>query len=61
MKVIVTSIKKLRQQKEEQKDYTYYRKSIFLPGSKIHKNIFTITYPNGKTFSETHKQKIYQL
>ena len=41
------------------KGYTYYRKSIFLPGSKIHKNIFTITYPNGKTFSETHKQKIY--
>jgi ubiquinone/menaquinone biosynthesis C-methylase UbiE len=41
------------------KGFTYYRKSIFLPASKIHKNIFTIIYPNGETFSETHKQKIY--
>jgi ubiquinone/menaquinone biosynthesis C-methylase UbiE len=41
------------------KGFTYYRKSIFMPVSKIHKNIFTITYPSGETFSETHKQKIY--
>ena len=41
------------------KGFTYYRKSIFMPTSKIHKNIFTITYPSGETFSETHKQKIY--
>ncbi len=41
------------------KGYIYYRKSIFLPASKIHKNIFKITYPDGKTFSEIHKQKIY--
>ena len=41
------------------KGFTYFRESVFLPSSKIHKNIFTITYPNGKTFSETHKQKIY--
>jgi len=39
--------------------FTYFRESVFMPLSKIHKNIFTITYPNGKTFSETHKQKIY--
>jgi ubiquinone/menaquinone biosynthesis C-methylase UbiE len=41
------------------KGFTYYRKSIFMPTGKIHKNIFTITYPTGETFSETHKQKIY--
>jgi ubiquinone/menaquinone biosynthesis C-methylase UbiE len=41
------------------KGFTYYRKSIFMPTSKIHKNIFNITYPTGETFSETHKQKIY--
>ena len=41
------------------KGFNYLRKSIFMPASKIHKNIFTITYPNGDTFSETHKQKIY--
>jgi len=41
------------------KGFTYFRESVFMPSSKIHKNIFTITYPDGKTFSETHKQKIY--
>lgn len=41
------------------KGYRYIRESVFLPASKIHKNIFRITYPNGKTFSEIHKQKIY--
>jgi ubiquinone/menaquinone biosynthesis C-methylase UbiE len=39
--------------------YLYQRKSIFLPLSKIHKNIFTITYPDGKSYVEIHKQKIY--
>lgn len=41
------------------KGFSYFRKSIFLPASKIHKNIFTIAYPNGEIFTETHKQKIY--
>jgi ubiquinone/menaquinone biosynthesis C-methylase UbiE len=39
--------------------FVFSRKSIFLPLSKIHKNIFTITYPNGETFVETHRQRIY--
>jgi len=39
--------------------FTYQRKSVYLPKSKIHKNIFTITYPNGEVFTETHKQKIF--
>jgi SAM-dependent methyltransferase len=41
--------------------FTYQRKSVFLPKSKIHKNIFTITYPNGKVFTEIHKQKIFSF
>ncbi|HEX9253457.1 MAG TPA: hypothetical protein VF870_14525, partial [Ignavibacteriaceae bacterium] len=45
--------------KGKAKGFKYHRKSIYLPKSKIHKNIFTIFYPNGETFSETHKQKIY--
>jgi len=45
--------------KGKTKGFSYLRKSIFMPASKIHKNIFTITYPDGVTFSETHKQKIY--
>lgn len=43
------------------KGFKFIRKSIFNPKSKIHKNIFTITYPNGKVFSETHTQKIYSF
>lgn len=39
--------------------YIYSRKSIFLPVSRIHKNIFTITYPDGNIFTEIHRQKIY--
>jgi ubiquinone/menaquinone biosynthesis C-methylase UbiE len=45
--------------KGKSKGFTYQRKSIYLPKSKIHKNIFTITYPNGDVFTETHKQKIF--
>jgi ubiquinone/menaquinone biosynthesis C-methylase UbiE len=41
------------------KGFSYDRKSIFMPLSKIHKNVFTITYPSGEIFTETHKQKIY--
>ena len=45
--------------KGRSKGFTYERKSIYLPKSKIHKNIFTITYPNGDVFTETHQQKIF--
>jgi SAM-dependent methyltransferase len=45
--------------KGRSKGFIYQRKSIFLPKSKIHKNIFTITYPDGNVFTETHKQKIF--
>ena len=43
------------------KGFKFVRKSIFNPKTKVHKNIFTITYPDGKVFSETHKQKIYSF
>ena len=39
--------------------YIYFRRSVFLPASRIHKNIFTITYPDGNIFTEIHRQKIY--
>ena len=45
--------------KGRSKGFVYQRRSIYLPKSKIHKNIFTITYPNGDVFTETHKQKIF--
>jgi ubiquinone/menaquinone biosynthesis C-methylase UbiE len=50
---------KTASQKGKTNGYTYLRKSIFLPASRIHKNIFTITYPDGKTITEIHRQKIY--
>ncbi len=45
--------------KGRSKGFHYHRMSVYLPKSKIHKNIFTITYPDGDVFTETHKQKIY--
>ena len=45
--------------KGRSKGFLYQRKSLYLPKSKIHKNIFTVTYPNGDVYSETHKQKIF--
>ena len=39
--------------------FSFRRESIFLPKSKIHKNIFEITYPDGDVFTETHIQKIF--
>ncbi len=45
--------------KGRSKGFSYQRKSLYLPKSKIHKNIFTITYPNGDVYTETHKQKIF--
>lgn len=41
--------------------FKYVRQSKFLSGSKIHKNIFTIQYPDGKIVSEIHRQKIYSF
>lgn len=40
---------------------TFNRQSIYLQPSRIHKNIFEISYPNGKKFIEVHRQKIYPL
>lgn len=40
---------------------TFSRQSIYLQQSRIHKNIFEISYPNGKKIIEVHKQKIYPL
>lgn len=40
---------------------TFNRQSIYLQSSRIHKNIFEITYPDGTKFKEIHKQKIYPL
>lgn len=40
-------------------DIVYERKSKYLPGSRIHKNIFRIKYPDGSIFTEVHRQKIY--
>lgn len=39
--------------------FSYTRKSIFLPNSRIHKNIFWIKKPNGEVVTETHRQKIF--
>ncbi|MFN3873074.1 MAG: class I SAM-dependent DNA methyltransferase [Ignavibacterium sp.] len=40
---------------------TFNRQSIYLQPGRIHKNIFEISYPDGKKFIEVHKQKIYPL
>jgi ubiquinone/menaquinone biosynthesis C-methylase UbiE len=39
----------------------YRQKSIYMPKSKIHKNIFSITYPDGKSYTETHRQKVFDF
>lgn len=41
--------------------YRYSRESVFNERLKIHKNIFTIIYPDGKLFKETHTQKIFSF
>ena len=43
------------------KSFSYKQNSIYMPKSKIHKNIFRITYPDGKLYTETHRQKIYEF
>jgi ubiquinone/menaquinone biosynthesis C-methylase UbiE len=43
------------------KDFSYKRKSIFDPETRIHKNIFEITNKSGRVFTEVHKQKIYDF
>jgi SAM-dependent methyltransferase len=47
--------------KAEVKKMSFIRKSIFLPKSKVHKNIFKFYLPDGTIRSETHRQKIYDL
>lgn len=37
------------------------RESIFIPKSRLHKNIFNFYLPNGIKVKEIHKQKIYDL
>lgn len=39
--------------------FVYSRESEFLAGSRIHKNIFKIQYPDGNIYTEIHRQKIY--
>jgi hypothetical protein len=39
--------------------YFYARKSIYLPKSRIHKNIFRIIKPDGEIVTEIHRQKIF--
>lgn len=41
--------------------FSFQRRSIFLPKSNIHKNIFTITDPEGMVWKEVHKQKIFSF
>jgi ubiquinone/menaquinone biosynthesis C-methylase UbiE len=41
--------------------FVYSRESKYLIRSKVHKNIFRIQYPDGKVFTETHRQKIYSF
>ncbi len=41
--------------------YSFYRESKYFPVSGIHKNIFKISYPSGETFTEIHKQKIFEF
>lgn len=43
------------------KNYSYKRKSVFNPKTRIHRNIFEITDKSGNVFSEIHKQKIYDF
>ncbi len=43
------------------RNYSYKRKSIYDPKTRIHRNIFEITDKSGNVFSEMHKQKIYDF
>jgi SAM-dependent methyltransferase len=43
------------------KGYLFKRDSVFNPKTKIHKNIFTIIYPDGSLHKETHTQKIFSF
>lgn len=42
-------------------NFSYTRKSIYDPKTKIHKNIFEIRDNAGKDFTEVHEQKIYDF
>ena len=39
----------------------YIHRSIYDEGSRIHKNIFELKFPNGEMHKETHKQKIFHF
>jgi len=41
------------------KKYFYNRVSLFDPKTKTHKNIFSVIYPDGNIYKETHTQKIF--
>lgn len=43
------------------KKYYYKRESLFNPKTKTHKNIFTVIYPDGNNYKETHTQKIFSF
>lgn len=43
------------------KGYSYKRDSTFNIKTKMHKNVFTVIYPNGEIFKETHTQKIFSF
>jgi SAM-dependent methyltransferase len=45
--------------KWEKSGFVYSRDSKFLASNRIHKNVFKIKYPDGKEFTEIHRQKIY--
>lgn len=47
--------------KGKTKEYKFVRSSTYFPKSRIHKNVFKITYPDGNVFTEIHKQKIFQF
>lgn len=42
-------------------DFIYDRQSIYIPASRIHKNIFYIRDKNDNLYIEVHRQKIYKF
>lgn len=43
------------------KKYLYKRQSVYNKKNQIHKNIFTIIYPDGNIYKEIHTQKIFSF
>ncbi len=52
---------KLHIKKGKLNDFSYNRQSIYMPASRIHKNIFYIRDKNDKLYIEVHRQKIYKF